>query len=353
MNNKDQEPGKTTKVDNFELQSELYNSQNIDLHISVSNQEDNTELSKETDEIETANLLNLTEILTPVSSPTDKENTLLSDTLKNLDIEKNSILQNTSSDKSNSFENTSTEAEDKELEMSKDSITINIPPFTPNKINLWLKSVEGRLKAYGVKDEDLYRRIRMDMPIEIVERLPELIDPSTENDNFKYFKDELIKEYGQSREEEIRELLNKMSLNDEGPKRLMEKMIEKASSDIKPFVVADLFQSKLPKDVARLLVAMDIEMHAESNEDLRKIAEKAEKAYKFEENYLSPKKQQISAITAKTQNGGNKVLESDETKNLKKEVDDLRSRVNHLTNVVDKLLNSNPNSNFSESNNNF
>lgn len=237
MNNKDQEPGKKTKVDNFELQSELYNSQNIDLHISVSNQEDNTELSKETDEIETANLLNLTEILTPVSSPTDKENTLLSDTLKNLDIEKNNILQNTSSDKSNSFENTSTEAEDKELEMSKDSITINIPPFTPNKINLWLKSVEGRLKAYGVKDEDLYRRIRTDMPIEIVERLPELIDLSTENDNFKYFKDELIKEYGQSREEEIRELLNKMSLNDEGPKRLMEKMIEKASSDIKQWLI--------------------------------------------------------------------------------------------------------------------
>ena len=135
--------------------------------------------------------------------------------------------------------------------MTEKYFHITLPPFTSNKPSLWLKSVKGRLKAHNVEDKDLFRRVRMDMPSEIIERMPEVMEPSDQNDNFTWFADKIIEEFGKSKEQDIRELLNKCTLSEEnGPKRLMNRMIEKAGDALKPFIIADLFKQKIPKELA-------------------------------------------------------------------------------------------------------
>ena len=226
--------------------------------------------------------------------------------------------------------------------------TITLPNFTPNNVGLWLKLVKGKLKAYGVAEKDLYCYIRREMPVEIADRVPELIEPSDENDNFTYFSEKLKDVYGRTREQDIRELLNKMSLNDEGPKRMMDRMIEKAGSDLSALVIADLFRSKLPKDVARMMVSLEINNDPKNNEDLKKLAEAAEKFHRFEQDYLSPK---VCAMQKRTSAAETKQTESDtdEVKRLKKKVDELEKSVKHLYSVVDGLLNKGKNSNTGNS----
>lgn len=212
---------------------------------------------------------------------------------------------------------------------------ITLPPFTANNPQLWLRSIKGRLLAHKVEEPDLFRRVRMDMPLEIIERIPEVMEPTEENDNFTWFADKVIEAYGKTREQDIRELLNKCSLSDsEGPKRLMTKMIEKAGDAIAPFVVSDLFKQKIPKEVARLLVSLDGEPNAQTKEDLVKIADKAEKLMQFENDCTSPYKS-VSAVSATSQNDKSKESKS---KNVDKDISDLKSQIGGLKKQLEKAL---------------
>jgi len=137
----------------------------------------------------------------------------------------------------------------------------------------------------------------------------------------------------------------------------MDKMIEKARDDIKPYILADLFKGKLPKEVARTLVALNINVQAETKDDLKKMAEAAEKLYEFEKEYLSPKVCGISSSQNgnKNQNTNNSQKSNqndpiDDVKNLKKRVNDLEGQVKHLVKVVDSLLGNSSNGNSGEKN---
>ena len=214
---------------------------------------------------------------------------------------------------------------------------IQLNTFTPNNVTLWLKMVKCRLNALGIKDEELFKYIRMDMPMEIADRIPELLEPSEANDNFQYFSEKLKAVYGKTREQDIRELLNKLNLTDEGPIRLMDKMIEKAGNDLSDMVIADLFRSKMPKEVARLLNVLAIK-----TDDLRKLAESAEQLYQFERDHTSP---QVCGVAA-----GNSKASDTSTKSYQKQIDDLKSELGHLKKVVDGLLDKKNSSNNNNNN---
>lgn len=216
-------------------------------------------------------------------------------------------------------------------EMAPPIQPISLHPFTPHNPGMWLMLTKGKLKAMGVADEDLYKKIRMDMPIEIAERIPELIDPLPANDNFSYFENKVKEVFGKTREQDIRELLTKLSLDESGPKRLMDKMIQKAGTDVSPMVIADLFKQKLPKDVAKLLVSLHT-TEIKTVADLNAIAETADKVHQFELHYSSPNK--VSAIST-----GQRKMESDRSHtDCQKKISDLQSQVDHLRKVVDGLL---------------
>ncbi|VDO18328.1 unnamed protein product, partial [Brugia timori] len=138
-----------------------------------------------------------------------------------------------------------------------------------------------------------------------------------------------------------------MQLCDEGPRRLMEKMIQKAGSDFSTRVIADLFRSKLPKKIARMLVQLDIDKEASDTDSLKKLADSAEKLYRFEQESASPK----ASVAAVSTYQPNVNMESD-TSNLNKRISDLENKVNHLTKVIDKLLDSKSDKNNSGNNSN-
>lgn len=278
----------------------------------------------------------------------------VSDEVKNL--EKQVFTQN--SEKTNSAkepqEQVSSQVENPEKRVSSETKNIftefemapiqpiTLHPFTPHNINMWLKLVKCKLKAHGVEDEDLFKRIRMDMPLEIAERIPELMDPEPTNDNFQYFENKLKEVFGKTREQDIRELLNKLSLNDDGPRRLMDQMIERAGTDISALVIADLFRQKLPKEVARLLVSLN-NTEVKTQEDLKNLADTAEKVHQFEKHYTSPNK--VSAISS------NNNMELDRSNDsLQKRVIDLENEVSYLKRVVNNLLDNKSDKNSNNNN---
>ncbi|VDO08750.1 unnamed protein product [Brugia timori] len=219
---------------------------------------------------------------------------------------------------------------------------IMLPPFTPNNVNLWLKSVKGRLKAHDIDDKELFKRIRMDMPLEIIDRIPEILEPTLAQDNFKWFSDQLIEEFGKTKEQDIRELLNKCSLDDQGPKRLMQKMLDKSKDGLKPFIIADLFKQKLPKEIARMVVSFEEGQEVQNEEDLKRLAERAEKLYQFENECISPYKSTVSAVSDNKTQSNNKKGQYKETSNTNsssnKEINDLRSQVGNLKKQLDEAL---------------
>ncbi|KAK7595030.1 hypothetical protein V9T40_001463 [Parthenolecanium corni] len=219
--------------------------------------------------------------------------------------------------------------------MSKD-IHITLPAFTSQKVELWLKAVKGKLKAHGVKDEDLFKRIRMDMPLEIIERIPEVVEPSAANDTFDWFSAQLKNVYGKTKEQNIRELLTKIELDDEGPKRLMERMIEKAGTDITPFIIADLFRHALPKEMSRLIISLESDTEIKTVEDLKRLADRAEKIFKFEKDITSPKKH-VHAVSFTKKESSFKNESSNDPQTLRKEINDLKSTVGNLKKQVEKL----------------
>ncbi|KAK7605128.1 hypothetical protein V9T40_006986 [Parthenolecanium corni] len=223
-----------------------------------------------------------------------------------------------------------------EENMSKD-IHISLPAFTPQKVDLWLKAVKGKLKAHGVKDEDLFKRIRMDMPLEIIERVPEVVEPSAAQENFDWFATQLKEVYGKRKEQNIRELLTKLELDDEGPKRLMERMIEKAGTDITPFIIADLFRHALPKEMSRLIISLESDTEIKTVEDLKKLADRAEKIFKFEKDITSPKKH-VHAVSFTKKESSFKNESNNDPQTLRKEINDLKSTVGNLKKQMDKVL---------------
>ena len=198
---------------------------------------------------------------------------------------------------------------------------IQLPPFNPDKVTAWLELVKGRLLAMGVEEANLYKQIRADMPLDIIEKVPDIMNPETSKDTFTAFADKVKDAYGKSRTEEIRDLLRRCDLGDHSPRALMDIMIQKSGNDLQPHVVAHLFLAKLPKEVARMMVAMGLNEDIKTTDELKKMAAQATRSINFENAFPSP--QRIAQIS-NSQN-----LESD-IENLKKEVASIKKRLDKM-----------------------
>ncbi|KAK7603128.1 hypothetical protein V9T40_003127 [Parthenolecanium corni] len=241
-------------------------------------------------ELENTDLINLNETINK-SGNTQTENTENSQILRqNLSL---SFLNNTSLVHSPGITPTSAEPSlivQEEDNFVAEKMSITLPSFTPEKIEVWLKVVKAKLKACGVKEEDLFKKIRTNIPIKIVEQNPNICEPTAANDNFEWFATQLRTVYGRTKEQNIRELLTKLELDDKGPKRLMERMIEKAGTELTPLIIADLFRHALPKDLSRLIISLESENEVKTTDNLKKLTDKVEKIFNFEKDLTSPKK---------------------------------------------------------------
>ena len=90
---------------------------------------------------------------------------------------------------------------------------IPLPPFDAKDVGLWLDMVKARLNSYDVPEAQHFKRIRADMPKQIAQRLPDLLFPKKDDDNWGYFKRRVTETFGRSRKDEISELLDKVKLD--------------------------------------------------------------------------------------------------------------------------------------------
>jgi len=215
------------------------------------------------------------------------------------------------------------ESSDQEAKMTNkisDTTIIPLPPFDEEKPHVWLTIVKSKFKTLGIPETDYYKRVRMDIPPRIVEVIPGITEPSTDDDKWDYFEKKIKEAFGKSREQEIRDLLRK-SNHLQNPRRMMDFMIDKAGDDVTPRVIADLYRSSLPRDVARTILTLP----SKNTEDLRAMADVAQGVFDFEKE-RSPEKNIIASISSSNLVNS----DTDELKKLWKEVKDLKSQIGQL-----------------------
>ena len=172
--------------------------------------------------------------------------------------------------------------------MSERINSIPLPQFIPSKVNIWLKMVKAKLTYAGISEDDLYKYVCMEMPMEIVERLPDILELSVPAEDkttklWDLFSETLTTAYGKSREAEIKKLIKGIQLTDTyGPKALMEEMISLAGPDFLPKAILEMFKNALPVSVNRLLMSLDLDKELLTTDELRKFAFQAEKCFLFE-----------------------------------------------------------------------
>lgn len=157
---------------------------------------------------------------------------------------------------------------------------IPLPPFEQNDVKLWLQMVQSRLDAYGVPQKDYFKRIRADMPKQIAQRAPDLMLPTKENDTFEFFEKTIVEIFARKRNEEIAELLDKVTLGDRTPVEVMEYMIKLAGTEIAPSVVSSRFLKLYNEYINTTVKIWGLDESIKDSAGLKKLAEAVQRAYK-------------------------------------------------------------------------
>lgn len=222
---------------------------------------------------------------------------------------------------------------------------IPIPHFDGKDPDLWIEMVEARLLGYGIKEEDFYRRVRMDMPKQIAQKKAALLKPTEGNDNWGYFKEQLKTLFCKSRMDELEEVMGKMSLEDKTPTEVMEHMIKLSGTDLSCKVIAHRFLQHFDSNAVGLARAMRWDEDAKDSKGLLFLADAMERSKA--KMYSTPQKQsngggaQMAAVQARpqNQNAGNSQnnQKSSNSSSLEQKVDKILARLSNVENRLNNL----------------
>ncbi|KAK7573596.1 hypothetical protein V9T40_010787 [Parthenolecanium corni] len=204
---------------------------------------------------------------------------------------------------------------------------IPMPQFDQKDPDLWLRMVEARLDGYGIPENLYYKRVRIDMPKAIAQRLPALLAPAAANDNWTYFKEKVIQAFGRTRQDEIAELLDKVTLEGRTPVEVMDYMIKLAGTEIGPSVVASRFLKLFAKDIVTGVKLMRLDLKANDEKGLRELADAVQ--YAFSNSSTPTKVGAVSAVSGDTRKPASD-LEVKIDKILNR-LTNLESRVNNMS----------------------
>ena len=139
------------------------------------------------------------------------------------------------------------------------TISVKIPPFWSDDLELWFLQVEAQFRIRGVRAETTkYDHVLQALPPDTVSRLRTfLLDPPKENP-YSALKTELLRQTSLSAKQKYDRLISDEVLGDRWPSQLLQRMqalVGEQQAET-PFF-REMFVSKLPPTVQTVIAALD------------------------------------------------------------------------------------------------
>ena len=153
------------------------------------------------------------------------------------------------------------------FEMNK--VSVKIPPFWADKPDIWFYQVEAQFSILKiVSEETRFNYLVAQLEPRYVEHIWDIVKENT-GDKYSLAKARLLKNFQDSEEKQIKQLLTGLELGDQKPSELCRKMKALSSNLVSEKVLRTLWLEKLPVHIKNILVVSD--------EDLEKITLMADK----------------------------------------------------------------------------
>lgn len=149
-------------------------------------------------------------------------------------------------------------------------VSIKLPPFWPQKPDIWFCQVEAQFKLKRITQEGTrFDYLLAQLEPQFLENIYDLVD-STDQDKYTQAKKRLISIFRESEEAQIKKLTSGLELGYLKPSQLLRKMQSLAGkSDFSEKVLKTLWLEKLPEHVRSILVIAE--------GDITKLAQLADK----------------------------------------------------------------------------
>ena len=154
------------------------------------------------------------------------------------------------------------------------ALSLPTAPFSTKDPEGWFRQLEAIFKLANVKDDDTqYTHLQARMDPTILRGVSEFFSNVPADNKYKALKEKIIGKYSETRDAQVIQLLEGLSLGDRRPSELLGDLQRLAGSDISDTVLKTMFIKKLPEKLGGIL--------AGSSETLVKLGELADRIYAF------------------------------------------------------------------------
>lgn len=154
--------------------------------------------------------------------------------------------------------------------METHKVSIKIPPFWPEKPEIWFYQVEAQFEINRITVEGTkFNYLISQLEPKYIEDIWDLISDKNANNKYTLAKEKLLSVFKESENKRIKRLVTGIELGDMKPSQLLQKMRSLATDDISDKVLKTLWLDKLPDCIKNILLVSD-----ENLEKLTKMADK-------------------------------------------------------------------------------
>ena len=155
--------------------------------------------------------------------------------------------------------------------------SIPVAPFSKKDPASWFRQLEATFVINEITDDDIrYAHLQARLDPELLSSISEFFKvPPTEN-KYESLKDKLTSRYTDSRDNQVLQLLEGLSLGDRKPSELLSEIQRLAANDIAENVIRAMFIKKLPENLMGIL--------AGSNEPIGSLGLLADRIHNFTSN---------------------------------------------------------------------
>lgn len=197
-------------------------------------------------------------------------------------------------------------------------VSAKLPPFWPDRPNVWFAQVEAQFSISGItSDQTKFDYVIAQLDSRVIGEVEDIITQPPASDRFGYLKKELIRRLSTSEEQRVRQLVSDEVLGDRKPSQFLRHLRSLAGHVLSDQnILRQLWMRRLPQHLQAILAV-------QSELSLDKVAELADKIIEVSPNIIN---QSSNVHSAQGPSSPNFDGIMDRLEKLTKEVAEIRSR---------------------------
>jgi len=157
---------------------------------------------------------------------------------------------------------------------------MRIPTFWPEDPELWFAQIEGQFALYNVTDDNMrYSHVLSRLEPKQAREIKDLITHPPSINKFEAIKKALIQRLTDSRQQQIRQLLEHEELGDRKPSQFLRHLSTLAGTTVSGELLRTLWLGRLPPQMQTILATR-------ADDDLTNVAEQADRIYEVSNKSL-------------------------------------------------------------------